>query len=109
MIRHRGAEQEQPLPVNQLYDKRASRLPTNAPRTLQPPVTQSDVEAEVAHCVGGVISPLLMNIALHGMETAAGVRYKPWRSTRGWSMPETPVLIRYADDRVPRTLKEGPM
>lgn len=49
---------------------------------------------------GGVISPLLMNIALHGMETAAGVRYKPWRSTRGWSMPETPVLIRYADDLV---------
>ncbi|MGH3481444.1 MAG: reverse transcriptase domain-containing protein, partial [Nocardioidaceae bacterium] len=34
------------------------------------------------------------------METAAGVRYKPWRSTRGWSMPGTPVLIRYADDLV---------
>ena len=49
---------------------------------------------------GGVISPLLMNIALHGMETAAGVRYKPWRSTRGWSMSGTPVLIRYADDLV---------
>jgi len=49
---------------------------------------------------GGVISPLLMNIALHGMETAAGVRYKPWRSTRGWSMPGTPVVIRYADDLV---------
>jgi RNA-directed DNA polymerase len=49
---------------------------------------------------GGVISPLLMNIALHGMETAAGARYKPWRSTRGWSAPGTPVLIRYADDLV---------
>jgi RNA-directed DNA polymerase len=49
---------------------------------------------------GGVISPLLMNIALHGMETAAGVRYKPWRSTHGWSAPGTPVLIRYADDLV---------
>ena len=24
---------------------------------------------------GGVVSPLLLNIALHGMETAAGVRY----------------------------------
>jgi retron-type reverse transcriptase len=24
---------------------------------------------------GGVFSPLLLNIALHGMETAAGVRY----------------------------------
>ena len=31
---------------------------------------------------GGVISPLLMNITLHRMEAAAGVRYKPWRSTR---------------------------
>ncbi len=49
---------------------------------------------------GGVISPLLMNIALHGMETAAGVRYKPWRSTPCWSAPGTPVLIRYADDLV---------
>ena len=25
---------------------------------------------------GGVISPLLMNVALHGMEEAAGVRYQ---------------------------------
>jgi RNA-directed DNA polymerase len=58
---------------------------------------------------GGVISPLLMNIALHGMEMAAGVRYKPWRSTRGWSMSGTPVLIRYADDRAPRTLTEVAM
>lgn len=49
---------------------------------------------------GGVISPLLMNIALHGMEAAAGVRYKPWRSTRGWSAPGSPVLVRYADDLV---------
>lgn len=47
---------------------------------------------------GGVISPLLMNIALHGMEAAAGVRYKPWRSTPAWSAPESPVLVRYADD-----------
>ncbi len=31
-----------------------------------------------------------MNIALHGMEHAAGVRYQPWRSTRGWSAPGTP-------------------
>lgn len=49
---------------------------------------------------GGVISPLLMNIALHGMEAAAGARYKPWRSTRGWSASGTPVLIRYADDLI---------
>src|SRR6266542_4122893 len=63
-------------------------------------VTLTRSQTQVRHCVGGVISPLLMNIALHGMESAAGVRYKPWRSTRGWSVPGTPVLIRYADDLV---------
>jgi RNA-directed DNA polymerase len=54
---------------------------------------------------GGVVSPLLLNIALHGMEQAAGVRY----DTNGWVRANSPVLIRYADDRVPRTLKEGSM
>jgi RNA-directed DNA polymerase len=49
---------------------------------------------------GGVISPLLMNIALHGMETAAGARYSTAPSHRGWSVPGTPVLVRYADDLV---------
>jgi RNA-directed DNA polymerase len=47
---------------------------------------------------GGVISPLIMNIALHGMETAAGVRYH-WRSRGGLeTAPDAPVLVRYADD-----------
>ena len=58
---------------------------------------------------GGVISPLLMNIALHGMETAAGARYATAPSRRGWAAAGTPVLVRYADDRVPRTLKGVPM
>src|SRR3954462_15817897 len=49
---------------------------------------------------GGVISPLLMNIALHGMETAAGARYSTAPSHRGGSVPGTPVLGRYADDLV---------
>src|SRR3954469_13349162 len=49
---------------------------------------------------GGVISPLLMNIALHGMETAAGARSSTAPSHRGWSVPGTPVLVRYADDLV---------
>jgi RNA-directed DNA polymerase len=45
---------------------------------------------------GGVISPLLLNIALHGMETAAGARYgADHHAKKG-----TPVLIRYADDFV---------
>ncbi|HEX2807773.1 MAG TPA: reverse transcriptase domain-containing protein, partial [Kineosporiaceae bacterium] len=35
------------------------------PRQLQPPITQRHLEAEVAHCVGGVISPVLANLFLH--------------------------------------------
>jgi RNA-directed DNA polymerase len=49
---------------------------------------------------GGVISPLLLNIALHGMETAAGARYYTNRSEAGWAVRGTPILIRYADDLV---------
>jgi RNA-directed DNA polymerase len=47
---------------------------------------------------GGVISPLILNIALHGMETAAGVRY--FKRSRGGieTAPDAPVLVRYADD-----------
>ncbi|MCP9211625.1 group II intron reverse transcriptase/maturase [Streptomyces cucumeris] len=48
---------------------------------------------------GGVISPLLMNVALHGMESAAGVRYHKKPSSDSWrSVPGSPVLVRYADD-----------
>jgi RNA-directed DNA polymerase len=47
---------------------------------------------------GGVISPCLLNIALHGLEEAAGVRYEasdPARTKRG-----CPALVIYADDIV---------
>jgi len=48
---------------------------------------------------GGVISPLLMNVALHGMEQAAGVRYHAaGHRDAGSAVPGSPVLIRYADD-----------
>jgi RNA-directed DNA polymerase len=47
---------------------------------------------------GGVASPLLMNVALHGMEQAAGVRYITTGSNAGTARPGSPVLIRYADD-----------
>jgi len=43
---------------------------------------------------GGVISPLIMNVALHGMETAAGV----WYSATGTTGRNCPVVVRYADD-----------
>lgn len=52
---------------------------------------------------GGVISPLLMNVALHGMEQAAGCRYgKPGPETgrEPGALRGSPVLVRYADDFV---------
>ena len=47
---------------------------------------------------GGVISPVLMNVALHGMEEAAGVRYILSGSNAGTARPGSPVVVRYADD-----------
>lgn len=47
---------------------------------------------------GGVISPLILNVALHGMETAAGVRYHNTGTRAGKTMARCPVVIRYADD-----------
>jgi RNA-directed DNA polymerase len=49
---------------------------------------------------GGVISPLLMNVALHGLEEAAGVRYIATGARAGDIKPGSPTLIRYADDLV---------
>jgi RNA-directed DNA polymerase len=47
---------------------------------------------------GGVISPALLNIALHGMEQAAGVRHRSHDASRLHA--SSPALIRYADDLV---------
>ena len=49
---------------------------------------------------GGVISPLLLNVALHGMEDAAGVRYQIVGVHAGATVAGSPVLVRYADDLV---------
>jgi RNA-directed DNA polymerase len=50
---------------------------------------------------GGVISPVLMNITLHGLERAAGVRYfADGRKDAGKAVPGAPVVVRYADDLV---------
>ena len=49
---------------------------------------------------GGVVSPLLLNVALHGMEHAAGVRYQRPGAHAGATVPGCPVVIRYADDLV---------
>src|SRR5215510_438191 len=49
---------------------------------------------------GGVISPCLLNVALHGLEEAAGVRYKTSGTRAGETKPGSPVAVRYADDVV---------
>ena len=45
---------------------------------------------------GGIISPLLANISLHGMEDAIGVKYD---KTKGHSIGKR-IIVRYADDFV---------
>jgi RNA-directed DNA polymerase len=49
---------------------------------------------------GGVISPLLLNVALHGLESAAGVRYVASGKNAGETKAGSPVVVRYADDLV---------
>src|SRR6266536_6019164 len=49
---------------------------------------------------GGVISPCLLNVALHGLEEAAGVRYQTSGTHAGKPVAGSPVAIRYADDMV---------
>jgi RNA-directed DNA polymerase len=44
---------------------------------------------------GGIISPLLANIALHGMESALGIKYNPQGHMTG-----NRGIVRYADDMV---------
>ncbi len=47
---------------------------------------------------GGPLSPLLLNIALHGMEDAIGVKYYNYKRGRSIAPTCTRVIIRYADD-----------
>jgi RNA-directed DNA polymerase len=49
---------------------------------------------------GGVVSPVLLNVALHGMEQAAGVRYRKTGREASQIVAGCPTVIRYADDLV---------
>ncbi len=49
---------------------------------------------------GGVISPLLFNVALHGLEEAAGVRYYTSGRNAGRVKEGSPTAVRFADDFV---------
>jgi RNA-directed DNA polymerase len=55
---------------------------------------------------GGVISPALLNVALHGLEEAAGVRYHTGNKA-GEAVPGSPVVIRYADDVIALCHSQG--
>jgi RNA-directed DNA polymerase len=46
---------------------------------------------------GGVISPLLLNVTLHGLEEAAGVRYRSGLEPDA-VRASSPAAVRYADD-----------
>ena len=54
---------------------------------------------EVGTPQGGVISPLLANVALHGMEQGAGITYRKGREGY-WTVKGNRALVRYADDFV---------
>ncbi len=41
---------------------------------------------------------MLLNVALHGLEVAAGVRYRATGAHAGETVAGCPVLVRYADD-----------
>jgi RNA-directed DNA polymerase len=47
-----------------------------------------------------VISPCLLNVALHGLEEAAGVCYRARGTRPGGTQRGSPVAVRYADDIV---------
>jgi hypothetical protein len=82
----------------------AHRLPSARQATLAVAGSQTGsrngyIEQEWLFCkiVLGVISPLLLNIALHGMEAALGVKH----DAQGTSIGKRAV-VRYADDCAPR-------
>jgi RNA-directed DNA polymerase len=81
-----------------------------ARKTLQSPVAERHLEAEVAHCVGGVLSPLLANIALSVLDEHFQQQWRGWdaehRKTRRRQGLGTWRLVRYADDVV--VMVDGP-
>src|SRR6266571_5332713 len=78
--------------INVLPDM--SQVAGDTPWPFQPAITQRDLEAEVIHCVGGVVSPLLANVYLHYV-------FDWWaRSWRRRHARGDMVVTRFADDFV---------
>jgi hypothetical protein len=81
-----------------------SILSADAPRQFNPPIAQRHLEAEVANCVGGVLSPVLANVALsvldeHFVRAPGGPATTTYERTkrRRHGLPNC-RLVRYADD-----------
>jgi hypothetical protein len=84
-----------------------SLIACGTPRPFQPPVAQRDIKAEVIYCVGGVLSPLIFNIA---MSTLDEYLHRPWKPggtvqtssqrarRRARGLPNWRT-VRYADER----------
>jgi hypothetical protein len=76
---------------------------TDTPRQFDTPIAQRHLKAEVANCVGGVLSPLLANVALsvldeHFAEAPGGPRSTTkQRWTRRQKGLPNYRLFRYAD------------
>src|SRR5688500_111494 len=77
-------------------------------RSLTTPIGQRHLKAEVAHCVAGVLSPLLANIALSVLDEHLHGPWKPdgtmsteyRRARRRAQQLPTWRMVRYADDFV---------
>jgi hypothetical protein len=63
---------------------------------IDPYAGDADPEKKVCHFVGGVRSPRLMNVALHGLETAITMAFPASKDGHRWR----PRVIRFADDLV---------
>jgi hypothetical protein len=74
-----------------------SRLISDTPRSLHPSIPKRDIEAEVAHCVGGALSPLLANIVLSVLDEHV---MRPWKS--GGSMSTAYLRSRRRVEGLPR-------
>jgi Group II intron, maturase-specific domain/Reverse transcriptase (RNA-dependent DNA polymerase) len=82
-----------------------SRHLADAPRPLNTPVAQRHLKTEVAHCVGGVVSPLLANIALSVLDEHFAAKWEAlgpeWtRAKHRRAGGAVMKLVRYADDFV---------
>jgi hypothetical protein len=64
-----------------------------APADPTPNLTRRVTMRRVIHCVGSVTSPLVLNVALHGPEEAAGVRYQPTGAHAGDTRLGSPVVV----------------